>query len=103
MVDQLLTVEQAAKRLHVHPITVRRQLRSGVLRGFKRGNLWRVPESAITETAFVTEKSSVSSAFDRAMALVAQLEEQMRGNPRVIAGVSDVAEDLREIEEAETS
>jgi excisionase family DNA binding protein len=47
MAEQFLTVEQAADRLHVHPITVRRQLRNGVLRGIKRGNLWRVPESAL--------------------------------------------------------
>lgn len=48
MAEQFFTVEQAANLLHVHPITVRRQLRSGTLRGIKTGKLWRVAESALT-------------------------------------------------------
>lgn len=49
--EKLLTPEQAAKALNVHPITVRRWLREGVLRGEKRGKrLWRVPESALSES-----------------------------------------------------
>ncbi len=47
--EMLLTIEQTAQRLQVHPETVRRQLVSGVLRGVKRGKLWRVPESALFE------------------------------------------------------
>ena len=65
MIELFLTVEQTAARLQVQPITVRRHLRSGLLRGIKRGNLWRVPESALQEapiaappalTALLTKK-----------------------------------------------
>ena len=64
MAENLLTVRQAATRLHVHPITVRRYLRSGSLRGIKSGHLWRVPESAISET------SPTVSPLVRAVALI---------------------------------
>lgn len=33
------------------PYTVREHLKSGVLRGIKRGRLWRVPESALVESS----------------------------------------------------
>lgn len=49
--EMLLTVEQVAQRLQLHPETIRRQLLSGVLRGVKRGRQWRIPESALLETA----------------------------------------------------
>ncbi len=47
--EMLLTVEQAAERLQLHPETVRRQLKRGELRAIKRGRVWRVPESALGE------------------------------------------------------
>jgi excisionase family DNA binding protein len=49
MADMLLTIDQVAERLQIHPASVRRQLRGGLLRGVKRGKLWRVPESALYE------------------------------------------------------
>ena len=49
--EMLLTVEQAADRLQLHPETVRRQLKRGELRAIKRGRIWRVPESALMENA----------------------------------------------------
>ncbi len=45
----LLTIGEAAERLKLNPETVRRQLRTGALRGIKRGRLWRVPADAIFE------------------------------------------------------
>ena len=48
--EMLLTVEQAAKRLQLRPITIREQLKRGTLRGIKRGHQWRIPESALFET-----------------------------------------------------
>lgn len=50
--EMLLTIEQTAQRLQLHPETVRRQLVRGTLRGIKRGRSWRVPESALTESKF---------------------------------------------------
>jgi excisionase family DNA binding protein len=50
MAEILLTVEQTAQRLQLAPLTVRRQLQRGSLRGIKRGRVWRIPESALTET-----------------------------------------------------
>lgn len=47
--EMLLTIEQTAQRLQLHPETIRRQLVCGTLRGIKRGRSWRVPESALTE------------------------------------------------------
>ena len=49
--EMLLTIEQTAQRLQLHPETVRRYLVSGQLRGIKRGKLWRIPESSLLETA----------------------------------------------------
>lgn len=48
--EMLLTVEQVAARLQLHPETIRRQLLRGALRGVRRGRQWRIPESALTET-----------------------------------------------------
>lgn len=47
--EMFLTVEQTAIRLQLSPLTVRRQLARGALRGVKRGRVWRVPESALGE------------------------------------------------------
>ena len=48
--EMLLTIEQTAARLQLHPETVRRQLVRGTLRGIRRGRVWRVPESALIES-----------------------------------------------------
>ncbi len=44
---QLLTTEEAAQRLHLHPETVRRFLREGLLRGVKIGRQHRIEESEV--------------------------------------------------------
>lgn len=54
---KLLTPEQAAERLNVSPVTVRKWLRSGKLRGVKVSVLWRVKESDLN--AFIEEKRGV--------------------------------------------
>lgn len=48
--ELLLTIEQTAQRLQLHPETIRRHLVRGTLRGIRRGRSWRVPESALTES-----------------------------------------------------
>jgi excisionase family DNA binding protein len=49
--EELLTIEQAARRLKLSEQTVRIQCRTGFLRAVKRGRQWRVPESALLEDA----------------------------------------------------
>lgn len=43
--ENFFTVEEIADRLKVAPLTVRRWLKSGELRGIKFGKLWRIRES----------------------------------------------------------
>ncbi len=47
--ERLLTVEEAAKQLRVHPESVRRWLRNGTIHGHRltRRAGWRVPESEL--------------------------------------------------------
>jgi excisionase family DNA binding protein len=101
--EQFLTVEQTAQRLRLQPSTIRRQLRVGALRGVKRGHIWRVPESALLESRPtpqpVTTSQNTESPFEKALALVAQLEKQMQGKPQRISGVSDAATELRQLRE----
>ena len=99
MAEQFLTVEQAASRLQVHPITVRRHLRSGLLRGIKRGNLWRVPESALGEAP---APAAEVSPLARALAMVEELETEMQGRPQRILGVNDSATEIRQMREERT-
>ncbi len=69
--EVLLTVEQAAERLQLHPETVRRQLKRGELRAIKRGRVWRVPESALGEETPATSKAR-STPQTRAAAILAE-------------------------------
>jgi len=43
------TVNEVAEMLSVHPETIRRNLKSGKLKGHKVGKDWRVEESAIRQ------------------------------------------------------
>jgi excisionase family DNA binding protein len=48
--EELLTVEQAAEHLQMHPATLRRLLRNGQLPGVKFGAKdWRIPTSKLKE------------------------------------------------------
>jgi excisionase family DNA binding protein len=49
MPEMLLTVDQAATRLQLHPITIRRQIKRGEIRVIRKGRAVRIPESAIME------------------------------------------------------
>lgn len=81
MTETLLTVEQAAERLQLGTFTVREQLRTGRLRGLKRGRVWRVPESALFES------SPQKSALRQADELWAELssDEGERHNAAIVA------------------
>jgi excisionase family DNA binding protein len=46
--DEWLTVEEAASRLKMHPVTIRRLLREGALPGRKLGaRQWRISAAAL--------------------------------------------------------
>lgn len=53
-VDQLLTPEEAAKRLKVSPETIKKWCRSGKLPGVKVSVLWRVRERDLAR--FIKER-----------------------------------------------
>jgi excisionase family DNA binding protein len=58
MEDELLTAEEAAKRLKMHPVTVRRMLRDGQLPGRKVGaRQWRVSTAALKAYMSAGEKA----------------------------------------------
>jgi excisionase family DNA binding protein len=73
MAETLLTIDQVAERLQIHPASVRRQLREGSLRGLKRGKLWRVPESALYEPTSLTHSQRVAPELAQANAIWADM------------------------------
>lgn len=44
------TVPQFAKAMNCCELTIRRQIRSGILKGVKVGKYWRIPKSELKET-----------------------------------------------------
>jgi len=74
MAEQFLTVEQAAKRLQVHPYTLRRYLREGKIRAVKISRHYRIAESDLKfEIA-----SQLKSPPDRA-AILQAARDSLRG------------------------
>jgi excisionase family DNA binding protein len=55
----MLTVEEAAKALAVHPQTVRRMIQRGELYAVKVARHYRVPQSALVQLANPTNASEV--------------------------------------------
>ena len=106
--EQFLTVEQAARRLRVHPMTVRRHLKSGLLRGRKQGKLWRVAESALNETNNQIEPQSepiqtpTVSPLARALALIEERDAKSGPVTPRISGVNDAATEIRQMREERT-
>ena len=96
MAEQFLTVEQAATRLRIHPMTVRRHLRSGTLRGRKQGKLWRVPESALSESV----SQPIVSPLIRALALIE--ERDAKAGTVSLRRDGDSASDVRAVRQAQT-
>jgi len=96
MADEVLTVAQVAKRLKVHPETVRRWIRRGLLRAFKVGaRQWRIREAdLLMQPARPTpeELERRTKAVDRILAL----REELRG--RGISVQELVRESRRELE-----
>ena len=46
---EIYTVEQAAEKLTVSPLTIREWLRNGTLPGHKVGHFWRITDEDIKE------------------------------------------------------
>ena len=54
---EIYTVEQAAEKLTVSPLTIREWLRNGTLPGHKAGRFWRITDEDIEEMFAKTKKS----------------------------------------------
>ncbi len=59
MADEIMTPEETAEYLKVHPQTVYRQLRAGKLPGRKIGDQWRVRRADLD--AFLSGQASTSA------------------------------------------
>lgn len=84
MAEMYLTPDQVAARLQLHPETVRRQLKSGVLRGVRRGRVWRVPESALSSTQGATARlpqAAKEQNIARDLALFDELDDLVKSLP----------------------
>lgn len=57
MADKLLTSEQVAEILQVHPFTVLKYIKNGSLKAIKLGRVWRIRERDID--TFLEERSMV--------------------------------------------
>lgn len=86
--EMFLTVEQTALRLQLSPLTVRRQLARGALRGVKRGRVWRVPESALNES---TRRASVPgvSEWEQAAKMSAPLYAESLASGGQLTAITD--------------
>ncbi len=96
MPEMFLTVEQTAERLQLSPLTVQRQLKRGALRGFKRGRVWRVPESALGEDS--PTKREPKKSWDAAAQELAPIYEASIENGGELTAISQAEGDLYEHE-----
>jgi excisionase family DNA binding protein len=63
--DELLTVDEAAKRLKLHSVTIRNMLRAGTIKGMKLGpQQWRIPESSLQD--FIDVRMGKPAASEKA-------------------------------------
>lgn len=94
MPEMFLTVEQAAERLQLHPATIRRQLRTGALRGVRRGRVYRIPESALSQNS--PSPSSQAQAGLDADALWAQMTTGgAQGHNQALRALAQASEEVR--------
>jgi excisionase family DNA binding protein len=61
MVDEYLTIEEAASRVKVKPDTLRLWLRTGRLKGLKAGRLWRVKTTDLEVFLEQSAKKAIKS------------------------------------------
>lgn len=68
--ERLLSVDEAAERLGLSPLTVADKLRAGALPGFKYGRLWRLREIDLDE--YVRQLAEAGAAEQAARAVAAK-------------------------------
>jgi len=56
--DDMLTVDEACEALKIGHNTMYTLLRSGKLKGFRCGRIWKIPRAAVTE--YVVENAKLS-------------------------------------------
>lgn len=95
IMELLLTVEQAAERLQLNLVTVRRQLQRGDLRGIRRGRLWRIPETALTEPS-PTSTTEVTERLAALEQLVRRGQQWTKSAPPLASDAVSSAYDERE-------
>ena len=94
MTEMFLTVEQAAERLQLSPVTIRRQIKSGVLKGVRRGRVYRIPESALSQSSdsvaprIAAVPDEIARRLDALDALVADLPDN-----RARAGLAPLSDE----------
>lgn len=97
MAEMYLTPEQVAARLQMHPETVRRWLKEGLVRGVQRGRAWRIPESALDGAGRVQSRPAAAGArtVQRDLALFEDLQSLVRTLPnrRANAGLPPLTDD----------
>ena len=96
MPEMFYTPEQAAEILRLNPATVRRQLKRGDLRGVKRGRVWRVPESALSEPTpdSISKPDSWADAAERA----APIYERSLASGGELTAITAASGDFYEVE-----
>jgi len=59
--EPLLNSEQAAALVKVHPKTLQRYARNGLVAGFRLGKLWRFRASDLRDCVFVSVQTEIDS------------------------------------------
>ncbi len=79
--DKLLTTEQVAELLQVHPFTVLKYIKTGKLKAIKLGRVWRIRESDVER--FLEERSMASKEpEDTTDTQVIEIEESTLPNEK---------------------
>lgn len=63
--EPLLNSEQAAALVKVHPKTLQRYARNGLVAGLRLGKLWRFRASDLRDCTFVTEQTGIDSEAEQ--------------------------------------
>ena len=98
MAEIYLTPEQVAERLQLSPITIRRQLKRGVLRGIKKGRVWRVPESAVSEG--VIAKANDQNRWQQDAERIAAIYEKSLADGDELTAISTASGDFLDVAKA---